>query len=594
MRGDWRETLVSAALLASACAQGNPDDVVRTTGRLTPTPSWYAAGAILTPGPPGSFDEVAVMSPSIAWNGDALVLVYSGIAADGTCQLGLAEARNLEELSSSRRRRLTRLSEPGGSACNPQLFYFEAKKAWYLLYDSSQYGPTYSTSPAVDPDSWTTPQALPIRGGLGSDYWLIADDSSVYLFNTAGDGSGNLHQRSTSITSFPGGWSSHATAVSDTTGGVAVYQSRADDRYYLLAQKVAGEERYALWTAETLGGPWTSVSPDWASAGRILGGDTGWTDRVGKGELLRTRALRELHSDERMRIDDIDRGVFLVQGLAGGLPQGVPPWQLGVISSSGSSCATTPPAPTGLNATPGGSNRIDLTWTGVAPPEGCTVTYTVYRSTTSGNTPGSSERIATGVAATSYSDTGLAATTGYSYHVVADDWAGASSPSTEVSARTGSDIGPCTTVPQAPTGVVATASSGSQIDLSWTPAWRPEGCTVTYTVHRGPHGEFTPSSGTQVATGLSAPRFADAGLAAATRYYYVVQAEDAAGASNGWTRASATTRADSSSAAAAVAPVEDPLKRGGCSTAGASTSAGLLLLLAGLAPRLRRRSLRAG
>ena len=81
-------------------------------------------------------------------------------------------------------------------------------------------------------------------------------------------------------------------------------------------------------------------------------------------------------------------------------------------SASGTPDVTAPTAPTGLSATPFG-NQMDLSWTASTDDVGV-VGYTIYRDTV---------QIATNVATTTYSDTGLAAGT-YSYTVAAFDVAG--------------------------------------------------------------------------------------------------------------------------------------------------------------------------
>ncbi len=72
------------------------------------------------------------------------------------------------------------------------------------------------------------------------------------------------------------------------------------------------------------------------------------------------------------------------------------------IEPSGS--CTAPTAPSGLGATAISSSQINLSWT--ASSSSCGVTYNVFRSTTSGFTPGSGNQIASGVSTTTYSDTG--------------------------------------------------------------------------------------------------------------------------------------------------------------------------------------------
>ena len=73
----------------------------------------------------------------------------------------------------------------------------------------------------------------------------------------------------------------------------------------------------------------------------------------------------------------------------------------------------------------------------MTPPANCTIkSYSVYRSTTSGFAPSSSNQVASGVTTTSYSNTGLAASTTYYYKVVAVDGAGSSPASAQGSAKT--------------------------------------------------------------------------------------------------------------------------------------------------------------
>ncbi len=62
--------------------------------------------------------------------------------------------------------------------------------------------------------------------------------------------------------------------------------------------------------------------------------------------------------------------------------------------------------------------------------------YSVYRSTTNGFTPSSSNLIASGVTGTTYSNTGLVASTTYYYKVEAVDADGSSAASTQASATT--------------------------------------------------------------------------------------------------------------------------------------------------------------
>jgi hypothetical protein len=105
------------------------------------------------------------------------------------------------------------------------------------------------------------------------------------------------------------------------------------------------------------------------------------------------------------------------------------------------SCTAAPSLPANLAATAVSASEIGLTWSASTAGSSCSITYNVYRSTTSGFTPGSGNQIASGLTSTSYSDTGLLASTTYYYLVEAVDTAGASAPSNQTSATTSSNGG---------------------------------------------------------------------------------------------------------------------------------------------------------
>lgn len=180
------------------------------------------------------------------------------------------------------------------------------------------------------------------------------------------------------------------------------------------------------------------------------------------------------------------------------------------------STITLPGPPAGVVAAPISASEIDLSWAGVVGASG----YTVKRSPTSGGpyatigSPGT----------TAFADTGLTPDTTYFYVVSAVDASGSSVGSSQVSA---------TTVLAAPTGVVASAVSPSEIDLSWSPV----GGATSYKVQR------SASSGGPYATvgSPATPTFANTGLSPGTTYFYVVQAVDVAGPSASSTQVSAIT-----------------------------------------------------
>jgi hypothetical protein len=158
--------------------------------------------------------------------------------------------------------------------------------------------------------------------------------------------------------------------------------------------------------------------------------------------------------------------------------------------SGGGSCATVPSAPSGLSATAASSSTINLSWTADTAPANCTIgSYNVFRSTTSGFTPSSSNQIASGITATSYSSTGLAASTAYYYEIEAVDAAGTSAASAQAGATTSASGGgsACTvdyTISSQWQGGFGAAitidNTGTTALTSWTLTWAfANGQTVT-------------------------------------------------------------------------------------------------------------------
>ena len=114
--------------------------------------------------------------------------------------------------------------------------------------------------------------------------------------------------------------------------------------------------------------------------------------------------------------------------------------------------------------------------------------------------------------------------------------------SVSAAAGSGGGGGTCSTVPSAPSGLTATTSSSSVINLSWTPDTAPANCTISsYNVFRSTTSNFTPSSSNQIASGVTATSYSSTGLTASTTYYYKIEAVDSDGTSAASAQASAKT-----------------------------------------------------
>ena len=200
----------------------------------------------------------------------------------------------------------------------------------------------------------------------------------------------------------------------------------------------------------------------------------------------------------------------------------------GSSANSAQASATTlpnpPAAPSGLTASAVSQTQINLAWTDNSSNES---NFIVARSTTSGGPY--TDIVTLGANVTSYNDTGLSANTTYYYVVRASNAGGSSANSAQASATT------LPNAPAAPSGLTATAVSGSQIDLAWTDNSSNESNFVVArsTTAGGPY--------TDIATlAANSTAYSNTGLTAGTTYYYVVRATNAGGASANSNEANAT------------------------------------------------------
>lgn len=204
-------------------------------------------------------------------------------------------------------------------------------------------------------------------------------------------------------------------------------------------------------------------------------------------------------------------------------------WSSIEAPTTGAGGDTTPPSiPQNLVATPTSATTVMLGWSASTDNVGGSgvASYTIRRD---GSIAGSS-------AGTSYNDFTAVQNTTYSYTVSATDAAGNQSGQSAAASATTPVAPPDTIAPSAPTNFAASATSSSNISLTWTASTDNVGVTG-YEVRRG--GTLIGSP-----TGTS---FNDNGLAASTTYSYTILAVDAAGNTSATASASATTRAASSS-----------------------------------------------
>jgi len=170
-----------------------------------------------------------------------------------------------------------------------------------------------------------------------------------------------------------------------------------------------------------------------------------------------------------------------------------------------------PSAPTSFTVT-AGDKQATLSWAAIAGTTG----YRVFRGTSSGVSVEGNNPIAT-LPGTSYGDSGLTNGTTYFYKVVADNVAGPSPASDEMSAT------PLPPLPPAPTNL-AVMNGDALVTLSWLAAANAS----DYRVYRSTSPSAV-TTGTLITT-VTALSYTNLALTNGATYYYAVVATNLAGA----------------------------------------------------------------
>ena len=200
----------------------------------------------------------------------------------------------------------------------------------------------------------------------------------------------------------------------------------------------------------------------------------------------------------------------------------------------GAQIQAVPGAPTSLTATASGTTTINLSWTAPSSDGGSAITGYRIEVSPNGTSSWTNREANTDTTTTTYSHTGLSAGTTRHYRVSAINSVGTGTASNVDNATT-------PTVPGAPTGLTATASGTTTIDLSWTAPASDGGSAITgYKIEVSSDGG---SSWTdrEANTDTTTTTYSHTGLDAGTTRHYRVSAINANGTGTASNVGNATT-----------------------------------------------------
>jgi uncharacterized repeat protein (TIGR03806 family) len=182
-------------------------------------------------------------------------------------------------------------------------------------------------------------------------------------------------------------------------------------------------------------------------------------------------------------------------------------------ATTGGSDTTAPTVPANVMASAVSSTRIDLTWQPSTDSESAITSYRIFRD-------GSPTPLTTVTApTTTFSDTTVSAQSTYNYTIAAVDAAdNVSALSAPAAATTpASDLIP----PTVPMNVVATAISGSRIDLAWQASTDVGSGVASYRIFR--------NGGVSAIATVTTSTYSDTSVSPQMAYSYTVSAMDNAG-----------------------------------------------------------------
>jgi fibronectin type 3 domain-containing protein len=273
----------------------------------------------------------------------------------------------------------------------------------------------------------------------------------------------------------------------------------------------------------TKGGDFYSTGPNWTES------TVNWGNAPTRGSLL--NSLGAVASNATATVD-VTAGITSLNGEAdfriGSTTSdgvhyfskegtGAKPTLTVVCATSAQVPDNTPPsAPTNLTGTAANSAEVDLSWAASTDNLGVT-NYDIYRAgTLVGTVPGGS---AQGSSLT-YQDTTVSPSTTYSYTVKARDAANNASAASNTATVT---TPASTAAPNPPSGLTATATSGTSVNLAWTASTSTN--VTGYNIYRGPAGGTL----ARISSSGTSP-FTDATAVAGTAYDYAVTAVATGGA----------------------------------------------------------------
>ncbi len=262
---------------------------------------WKSSGVLIPPVSDATHTLISVKDPTVVYFGDKWH-VYATTANDrGNWSIVYLSFKDWSEAASAKPYYMDANPNLRGYHCAPQVFYFQAHKKWYLIYQSQH--PQFSTTDDISkPETWSKPQDFFAGKPAGTprlwiDYWIICDDTHAYLFFTGDDG--KFYRSRTKIEDFPKGMSNPEIALQESRDilfeASMTYRIKGTGTYLTLIEAMGPDRYYRAFTSDRLDGKWTPLPgadtyrKPFAGINNVVfeQGVIPWTRDISHGELIR-------------------------------------------------------------------------------------------------------------------------------------------------------------------------------------------------------------------------------------------------------------------------------------------------------------------
>jgi hypothetical protein len=349
--GTLAAALVAALVAATLAVAADPAPSPAQAQSLPSSFQWSSSGALVAPQQTApNRTLVSIKDPTVVQHNGQWHVYATTADTQGRWSLTyFGGFSDWSQAGQAQQYHMSRTAIGDRYAAAPQLFYFQPRNEWYLVYQTGL--PSYSllSSPG-NPQSATAPRNFMSNHGIADqtssyivDYWVICDSTYCYLYFN--NDKQQFYRARTTVAQFPNGFGNVELFMQSSSNNLFeatnVYRVGNTGQYMLIIEGIGSDGRryFRAWTSNRLDAnfnQWTPLAESQANAfarsNNVSFPGGAWTQDISHGEMLRAS------NDQTLTIDPCNMR-FLYQGVspsAGGNYSQLP-YRLGLLTQTNTS-----------------------------------------------------------------------------------------------------------------------------------------------------------------------------------------------------------------------------------------------------------------